>query len=185
VVEPYFLFLFFRISNRKFFSFYFFHKYTRVQILAAAELLSESPLNPSQSSFLQTVQACGTSLVETVNHVLDFTKLSGGGKAGGVDHVIVPTRFVFLLSVDFLFFFFWRLIVFCDLVNDSVDLMQLVEEAVDGCWIGFRARSAITGDGIGSVYSPPRDGKESPVATTRTRHVETVVDIGYRREVNF
>lgn len=63
------------------------------QILAAAELLSESPLNPSQASFLQTVQACGTSLVETVNHVLDFTKLSGSGKAGGVEHAIVPTKF--------------------------------------------------------------------------------------------
>jgi len=62
--------------------------------------------------------------------------------------------------------------------------MQLVEDAVDGCWIGYRARSAITGDnGIGSVYSPPKDDKGSPVATTRKRHVETVVDIGYRPQV--
>ncbi|KAF8150767.1 hypothetical protein B0H34DRAFT_801693 [Crassisporium funariophilum] len=124
-------------------------------ILAAAELLSESPLNHSQASFLQTVQACGTSLVETVNHVLDFTKLSGNSKAGGVENVIVPT---------------------------VVDLMQLVEEAVDGCWIGHRARTAIMGDsGIGSVYSPPKEDRGSPVATRR-KHVETVVDIGHRPE---
>jgi len=45
-------------------------------------------------SFIQTVQACGTSLVETVNHVLDFTKLSGNAKAGGVEKVIVPTESV-------------------------------------------------------------------------------------------
>jgi len=63
-----------------------------LQILAAAELLSESSLNHNQISFLQTVQACGTSLVETVNHVLDFTKLSGNSKSGGVDNVIVPTQ---------------------------------------------------------------------------------------------
>lgn len=62
-----------------------------LQILAAAELLSESPLNHSQQSFLHTVQACGTSLVETVNHVLDFTKLSGNSKAGGVENIIVPS----------------------------------------------------------------------------------------------
>ncbi|KAJ3504115.1 hypothetical protein NLJ89_g8107 [Agrocybe chaxingu] len=124
-------------------------------ILAAAELLSESPLNHSQASFLQTVQACGTSLVETVNHVLDFTKLSGNTKGGGVENVIVPT---------------------------TVDLMQLVEEAVDGCWIGHRARTAIMGDsGIGSVYSPPKEDQGSPAAKRR-KHVETVVDTGYRAE---
>ena len=61
-------------------------------ILAAAELLADTPLNHSQISFLQTVQACGTSLVETVNHVLDFTKLSGNSKAGGVEHVIRPSK---------------------------------------------------------------------------------------------
>jgi signal transduction histidine kinase len=66
------------------------------QILAAAELLDETPLNPSQLSYLQTVQACGTSLVETVNHVLDFTKLSGNAKSGGVEHAIVPSRCVII-----------------------------------------------------------------------------------------
>ncbi|KAJ7086084.1 hypothetical protein B0H15DRAFT_987137, partial [Mycena belliarum] len=118
-------------------------------ILAAAELLGDSSLNHSQLSFLQTVQACGTSLVETVNHVLDFTKLSGNSKAGGVENVIIPTK---------------------------VDLMQLVEEAVDGCWIGHRARTAIMGDsGIGSVYSPPEDLSASK------QLVETVVEIGWRK----
>jgi hypothetical protein len=61
--------------------------------LAAAELLSDTQLNHTQWSFLQTVQACGTSLVETVNHVLDFTKLSGNSKAGGVEHVIRTTKY--------------------------------------------------------------------------------------------
>ena len=68
------------------------------QILASAELLSESPLNHSQISFIQIVQACGTSLVETVNHVLDFTKLSGNPKAGGVENDIVPAPFVSQLT---------------------------------------------------------------------------------------
>ncbi|KAJ7671630.1 atypical/HisK protein kinase [Mycena polygramma] len=122
-------------------------------ILAAAELLSDSQLNHSQVSFLETVQACGTSLVETVNHVLDFTKLSGNSKAGGVENVIVPTK---------------------------VDLMQLIEEAVDGCWIGHRARTAIMGDTvIGSVYSPPEE------SSSPKQLVETVVDIGWRKAASF
>jgi hypothetical protein len=61
--------------------------------------------------------------------------------------------------------------------------MQLVEEAVDGCWIGHRARTAVLGDsGIGSVYSPPTEDQGSPVTTQRIP-VETVVDIGYRPKV--
>ncbi|KAG6832830.1 hypothetical protein H0H92_009449 [Tricholoma furcatifolium] len=128
-------------------------------ILAAAELLGDSQLTHSQLSFLQTVQACGTSLVETVNHVLDFTKLSGNSKAGGVENVINPSK---------------------------VDLIQLVEEAVDGSWIGYRARSAIVGDSaIGSVYSPPKDSSGVSMPPRSSASVETVIDIGLRREHGF
>lgn len=54
------------------------------------------------------------------------------------------------------------------------DLMQLVEEAVEGCWIGHRAR-LFTSE-IGSVYSPPE--KTGRPSLEKDRHVETVVDIG-------
>ncbi|KAI1797284.1 hypothetical protein LXA43DRAFT_877765 [Ganoderma leucocontextum] len=118
-------------------------------ILASAELLAETSLNHSQASFLQTVQACGTSLVETVNHVLDFTKLSGNAKAGGVENVIHLSR---------------------------VNLMQLIEEATEGCWIGHRARM-FTSE-IGSVYSPPRH-QHTTSLPNRNKHVETVIDIGH------
>jgi len=70
-------------------------------ILAAAELLGESDLTATQTSFLQTIQACGTSLVETVNHVLDFSKLSGNTKNGGLGNVIRRTSYV---AISFFFF---------------------------------------------------------------------------------
>ncbi|KAI0701324.1 hypothetical protein BC835DRAFT_1264982 [Cytidiella melzeri] len=119
-------------------------------ILASAELLSETRLDHSQASFLQTVQACGTSLVETVNHVLDFTKLSGNVKAGGVENVVQRSQ---------------------------VDLMQLVEEATEGSWIGHRARM-FTSE-IGSVYSPPKPDKSSTISPQPAKFVETVIDIGH------
>ncbi|OJA16459.1 hypothetical protein AZE42_04675 [Rhizopogon vesiculosus] len=125
-------------------------------ILAAAELLSDTSLSHSQTSFLHTVQACGTSLVETVNHVLDFTKLSGNMKSGGVDNVI--TRSV-------------------------VDLEQLVEEAIDGSWIGYCARTSATRESeIGSVYAPAMEQRSSSVmaAPASSKHVEIIVDIDRR-----
>ncbi|KAI0767913.1 hypothetical protein BC629DRAFT_1292681 [Irpex lacteus] len=119
-------------------------------ILASAELLSDTRLDHSQASFLQTIQACGTSLVETVNHVLDFTKLSGNARAGGVENVVQHSR---------------------------VDLMQLLEDATEGCWIGHRARM-FTSE-IGSVYSPPKADRNSITTPQPTKYVETVLDIGH------
>lgn len=57
--------------------------------------------------------------------------------------------------------------------------MQLVEEAVEGCWIGHQARmSAQSESEIGSVYAPPKDASQGSAT-----HVETIVDIGRREGV--
>ena len=106
--------------------------------------------------------------METVNHVLDYTKLSGNTRAGGIEHVIPPTRSV-IPSPG---------IHYVSHIH-SVDLMQLIEEAVEGCWVGFRARSAHqdAGTDIGTVYSPPSKSVDH-------RHVETVVDVSLRPEVS-
>jgi hypothetical protein len=64
--------------------------------------------------------------------------------------------------------------------------MQLVEEAVDGCWLGHTARMAVLNDsGIGSVYSPPQDDGQFKImpSPTNGKYVETVVDIGFRQGV--
>lgn len=74
-----------------------------------------------------------------------------------------------------------------------VDLMQLVEEATEGCWIGHRARM-FTSE-IGSVYSPPKPPDPSRQASNSTiaaaaaavvpkkKFVETVIDIGHMPSV--
>jgi hypothetical protein len=57
--------------------------------------------------------------------------------------------------------------------------MQLIEEAVEGCWIGHLARmSTLSESEIGSVYAPPKASIGPSVD-----HVETIVDIGPREGV--
>ncbi|KAG8733967.1 His Kinase A domain containing protein [Ceratobasidium sp. 423] len=116
-------------------------------ILAAAELIADTKLTDTQSAFLKTIQSCGASLGETVNHVLDFTKLSGNR-----EHTIPRSK---------------------------TNLLSLVEDTVEGCWIGARARAVSE---IGSVYSPPRalSGTNTASQAPGGRHVETIVDIAYR-----
>lgn len=63
--------------------------------------------------------------------------------------------------------------------------MDLVEAAVEGSWIGHRART-VTGDSLlGSFYSPPeqdtQNSSKSP-SPQPTPHVETVIDIGFREQ---
>ncbi|KAF8689033.1 Domain present in phytochromes and cGMP-specific phosphodiesterases, partial [Rhizoctonia solani] len=116
-------------------------------ILAAAELIADTKLTDTQSAFLKTIQSCGASLGETVNHVLDFTKLSGNR-----EHTIPRSK---------------------------TNLLTLVEDTVEGCWVGARARAVSE---IGSVYSPPRSlpGTNAASQASGGRHVETIVDVAYR-----
>lgn len=61
-----------------------------------------------------------------------------------------------------------------------IDALQLIEEAVEGSWIGHRARmfSRQQESEIGSLYAPPRqDGSGKKL-------VEIVIEIGDREEVS-
>lgn len=176
-----------------------------LQILAAAELLAESGLNSTQHSFLQTVEACGTSLVETVNHVLDFSKLSGNTKSSTIKRTTyVGFAFGFLnlmlvpvSSVALLFLcaqcghgLSSRRHRFADTVSSlrfgNTDVCVVL---VEGCWVGARARAVYGSAGIGSAYSPPKRGVTSPnsdhsSAKSLENSVETILDISPRAEVS-
>lgn len=120
-------------------------------ILAAAELLKDTQLDPSQASFLRTVQTCGNSLIETVNHVLDFTKLSSGSSQS-------TSR--------------------SSLKLEKYNLARLVEETVESSWIGQRARTyqihneeegkSRVDPGVGTIYDPEHhDGPDTPTGSER------------------
>lgn len=137
-------------------------------ILAAAELLAETKLNSTQGSYLETVEACGKSLLELVNHVLDFTKLSGNMRANQPQ--AKPSQ--------------------------RCDLVKLVQEVCESSWIGQMAKKLESeqNSGIGSAYakgsessSPDDDGEAAPSLKeqkqkilTQFSHVETVIDISFR-----
>lgn len=50
-------------------------------ILASVEFLQETVLNYSQVDMIRTIDACGRTLLDTISHVLDFTKISTATKA--------------------------------------------------------------------------------------------------------
>ena len=64
-------------------------------ILASAEFLSDTSLDPFQRTLTDTIESCGKTLLDVINHVLDFSKISNfnqGGKPNGKvgDHLAEP-----------------------------------------------------------------------------------------------
>ncbi len=133
-------------------------------ILAAAELLAETKLNSTQGSYLETVEACGKSLLELVNHVLDFTKLSGNTRSGQRSTQS----------------------------KTKCDMVKLIQEVCESSWIGQMARQVeASASGIGSVYAPPTTGSagtaggsmvQARARAARANKVETVIDIALRED---
>lgn len=62
-----------------------------------------------------------------------------------------------------------------------MDLSILVEEAVEGCYIGYRARPQIMGSEIGSLYAP---SSQNATLSFGRSAVEMVIDINYRSKVS-
>lgn len=95
-------------------------------------------------------------------------------KSGGVDNVITRARYAICNFPELKLITVFR-----------VDLEQLVEEAIDGSWIGYCARNSSKGSEIGSVYAPNLNQRASSVMTTpeSSQNVEIVVDIDHREGV--
>lgn len=128
-------------------------------IVAAADLLKGTRLTYTQDDYLKTVVESAEELSETVNHVLDFTKLSGKAKDSSHRYNVQPVKF---------------------------DLALLIDETVETCWIGSRARAEAAEESIGSYYCPPNRSQSPEIFQNHKRKtlqwVEIMSDIGLREK---
>ncbi|WFD26817.1 hypothetical protein MNAN1_001806 [Malassezia nana] len=125
-------------------------------ILASTELLSDTSMNDMQRSYTHTIESCGRGLLELVNHVLDYTKLSSGVNNTGLQqqkHVSYS----------------------------NVDLVQLLQEVCDSSLVGHlgQRRTDRTGSSIGSMYDP---GQADSKRAAKSSNIELVIDIEKRQE---
>ncbi|PWY84833.1 hypothetical protein BO70DRAFT_228980 [Aspergillus heteromorphus CBS 117.55] len=104
-------------------------------MLASTELLQTTPLEPAQQDMVTMVETCGLTLLDTMNHLLEFTKINnltqlhkkGGTSSDGLDN----------LMTDF-------------------DLDELVEEVTEALYSGHR--SLINAAKIAGRYLPSGPG---------------------------
>ncbi|KAE8160821.1 hypothetical protein BDV40DRAFT_269550 [Aspergillus tamarii] len=138
-------------------------------ILAAAEFLSGTKLDDFQGSLLETIDACGRTLLDTMNQVLDYSKIVSLEKSWR--HMkrdkTVPSDY---RALD-------RLSAHLD-TYVSTDLALLTEEVVEGVCLGhaYGQKSTIS-SGQPVVVSPTEDpGDKSSLCQPRPE-VDVVVNI--------
>jgi hypothetical protein len=122
-------------------------------ILGSIEFLHDTALDDFQSSMVISVETCGKTLLDTVNHVLDFAKLNNlAKKEGKMGKGLVSDKSHQPLTSNF-------------------DLATVVEEAVEAVYSGqvFRAanQDALAGQG-------PSLSSSDKAMATRRQHKEAI-----------
>lgn len=95
-------------------------------ILLSTELLSDSNLSITQGNTMHTIETCCRTLLDTIDHLLDYSKINASWQAPKTNRMLAPTSKRTLL----------------ERFNTKqpqavVDLSILVEEAVDSVFAGF------------------------------------------------
>src|SRR5271169_2409308 len=108
-------------------------------ILASAEFLADTRLDNLQRTFVDTIDSCGRTLLEVINHVLDFGKLtyiarlknkvSRGHVQRSMSKETVPRH-----------------------TNAApVDLMAVTEQVVESCYAGYEFKGLFGQVDIGTM----------------------------------
>jgi signal transduction histidine kinase/CheY-like chemotaxis protein len=129
-------------------------------ILGCCELLKDSPLSSFQSNMAQTIETCGKTLLDTINHVLDFAKINSlttgtakrnNRRSQSTKQMISPaqshTNDIMTLITD-------------------VDLCVLTEEVLETVFAGYNFQKSATSQ----VYGAPTVRADVP-------HLTVIVDI--------
>ncbi|KAF2277114.1 uncharacterized protein EI97DRAFT_361720, partial [Westerdykella ornata] len=120
-------------------------------ILGCCELLKDSEMDTFQSNMTQTIETCGKTLLDTINHVLDFAKINSLTKGAvkrqnrrsqSTKHVISPaqshTNDIMTLITD-------------------VDLSVLTEEVLETVFAGYSFQKTAS-----QIYGAPSAKSDSP-----------------------
>jgi len=126
-------------------------------ILGSIECLESSDLDPMQQGLVETVDTCGRTLLDTINHLLDFSKINNFTRNKSKRDKNSETRQADMLSLD-----------------STVHLPTITEEALETVFAGYTAPGS-------SREDTGKDSKDSKP----NRYVEIVVDIEAKDHENW
>ncbi|EOD52845.1 putative sensor histidine kinase response regulator protein [Neofusicoccum parvum UCRNP2] len=98
-------------------------------IMASAELLDETPQDPDQRQLIAMIKSCATTLIDTTAHLLDYAKINSLVK----DDRRPPPHHASSSSSE---------APPDSALSSEVDLARLVEEVVEGAYVGHAAQAS-------------------------------------------
>lgn len=145
-------------------------------ILASAEFIGDTPLDTLQRTFVDTIDSCGRTLLEVINHVLDFGKLTYIARLKNkvsrphiqrsTSREIIPTQTIDVAPLD---------------------LMAITEQVVESCYAGYEFKGLFGQVDIGSLLGEvgpkhvlPRGQSGYGRAKDRTSALTVIIDMEYR-----
>ncbi|KAI4753570.1 hypothetical protein E4T52_14285 [Aureobasidium sp. EXF-3400] len=128
-------------------------------ILGSIECLESSALDPMQHGLVETVDTCGRTLLDTINHLLDFSKINNFTRNKTKRQKNSETRQADMLSLD-----------------STVHLPTITEEALETVFAGYT--SSVNSRDESSSSQRSKDSKHN-------RNVEVVVDIEAKDHENW
>ena len=151
-------------------------------ILASAEFISDTRLDTLQRTFVETIDSCGRTLLEVINNVLDFGKLTYIARLNNkipcpdiqpsTSSDVVPTVQI--------------------LDPAPLDLMAITEQVVESCYAGYEFKGLFDQVDIGSILG---EAGQKAVADIRPRGhtgygrtkgrasaLTVIIDIDYRQQ---
>jgi len=129
-------------------------------ILGSIECLESSELDPLQHGLVETVDTCGRTLLDTINHLLDFSKINNFTRNKSKRQKDPETRQADMLSLD-----------------STVHLPTITEEALETVFAGYSS-SLDSYDDTNFSYAKAKD-------SLHHRNVEVVVDIEAKDHENW
>jgi signal transduction histidine kinase len=127
-------------------------------ILGSIECLESTDLDPMQHGLVETVDTCGRTLLDTINHLLDFSKINNFTRNKTKRQKNSESRQADMLSLD-----------------STVHLPTITEEALETVFAGYSSA------GFREAANSSQESKNS----TPNRNVEVIVDIEAKDHENW
>ena len=142
-------------------------------ILASAEFLSDTSLDTLQRTFIDTIDSCARTLLEVINQVLEFGKLTYIER---VKNKVSRPHIQRTSSKD----------AVPPVVNlQPVDLMAVTEQIVESCHAGHEFKGIFGPTDAGSLATEQKNDRKSMNhgfgrAKDSTSALTVVIDVDYR-----
>ena len=149
-----------------------------IGILASAEFLAETKADAFQNSLVDTISSCGRTLLDTINHILDYSKINSFERTWRNVRK-VGSRFRQPVN---------RRIADADVppmmnIHASVDVAAIAEEVVDGVFAGQIYQDISSTDAPVMSAGPATDTNDLESSTryrkrtSKPKQVEVIIDI--------